>query len=207
MTKYDYLTRLKHHLQPLPNKERVAVIKHYEKVFADAGVENEANVIASLGLPAKLAKQILEKNPHTITGAVNQTKNSVDRAKRNINRNNSRNKSCLEVGLMMLGIFIGAALLTLVLLAFALFVMGALVFMAAGGVALICISCPYIISTTSLGLLLLGLGIMCASLPVLVFMPAINFVFFVIKKAVAWASAFLSGLLESKRKGKAAVNK
>ena len=205
MTKYDYLTRLKHHLQPLPYKERVAVIKHYEKVFADAGVENEGAVIAKLGLPAKLAQKILESNPHTLAGAVKQTKKNVSDAKRNISKNKSRNKSCLAAGLMMLGIFLGVAVLALVLLAFAFFVVGALVCMAAGGIALICISCPYIVTATSLGLLLLGLGIMCISFPVLIFMPSVNFVFFVIKKVVAWASDFLNMILKGERK--AAVKK
>ena len=92
MTKYDYLTRLKHHLQPLPNKERAAVIKHYEKIFDDAGVENEAKVIAKLGLPSRLAQRIIDSNPHTISGAVNQTKKNVNDARRKISSNNSKNR-------------------------------------------------------------------------------------------------------------------
>ena len=205
MTKYDYLTRLKHYLQPLPNKERAAIIKHYEKVFADAGVENEANVIASLGLPAKLAQKILESNPHTLSGAVKQTRQNVGDVRRNMTKRKSGNKSCAAAGVMMLGIFLGITVLALVMLAFAFLVVGALVCIAAGGIALICISCPYIVTSTSLGLFLLSLGIMCISLPVLVFMPSVNFVFFVVKKVAAWASRFLNTILKGERK--AAVKK
>ena len=45
MTKYDYLSKLKAYLHPLPAKERNAALRYYDKYFTDAGPENEYNVI------------------------------------------------------------------------------------------------------------------------------------------------------------------
>ena len=56
MTKYDYLTKLKHYLQPLPTKERNAAMKYYEKYFNDAS--NKPNNFISY----KKLKALMRRN-------------------------------------------------------------------------------------------------------------------------------------------------
>lgn len=62
MNKYDFLSRLRNALSPLPQEERDAAMNYYEEFFTDAGEDNEQSVIASLGTPEELAKQIIEEN-------------------------------------------------------------------------------------------------------------------------------------------------
>lgn len=59
MNRSDYINRLQACLYPLPPEEREAALEFYNEYFDDAGSENEARVIAELGPPEELAKQIL----------------------------------------------------------------------------------------------------------------------------------------------------
>lgn len=80
MNKYDFLSRLRNALSPLPQEERDAAMNYYEEFFTDAGEDNEQSVIASLGAPEELAKQIIEENnrenPTYNNGAVGAADNS-----------------------------------------------------------------------------------------------------------------------------------
>ncbi len=62
MNKYDFLSRLRTALSPLPQEERDAAMSYYEEFFSDAGEDNEQSVIASLGTPEDLAKSIIDEN-------------------------------------------------------------------------------------------------------------------------------------------------
>lgn len=62
MNKYDFLSRLRSALSPLPREERDAAMNYYEEFFSDAGEDNEQAVIASLGSPEELAKSIVDEN-------------------------------------------------------------------------------------------------------------------------------------------------
>lgn len=62
MNKYDFLSRLRNALSPLPQEERDAAMNYYEEFFSEAGAENEQSVIASLGSPEELAKSIIDEN-------------------------------------------------------------------------------------------------------------------------------------------------
>lgn len=62
MNKYDFLSRLKAALSPLPQEERDAAMSYYEEFFSDAGEDNEQSVIASLGTPEELARSIIDEN-------------------------------------------------------------------------------------------------------------------------------------------------
>ena len=202
MTKYDYLTQLKHYLQPLPLKERNAAMQYYEKYFKDAGPENERYVIMNLGTPKQLADHILKKHRRTISGMVHETRNNVRSAKSRMNEKQKKNSVFLTI--------FGTPVLILVIIAFvvlmalfALVVAGALVFMAACGIMLTAMSVPYITSVTSVALVTLGISLILIAVPVLVFMPAMNFVFYVIKKATVGGFA----LFNKQIKGKAAAKK
>lgn len=58
MDKRDFLNRLQEQLNDLTSEERREALEYYEEYFADAGEENEADVLLSLGSPEQVAKQI-----------------------------------------------------------------------------------------------------------------------------------------------------
>jgi|ADurb_Total_1213_FD_contig_21_3927271_length_972_multi_7_in_0_out_0_2 uncharacterized membrane protein len=59
MTKNEYLNELASHLISLPKEERDMAIRFYDEYFMDAGEENEQIVMAELGKPFNLAKNII----------------------------------------------------------------------------------------------------------------------------------------------------
>lgn len=58
MDKREYLDRLRMQLSDLTFEERGEALEYYEEYFADAGEENEEEVILSLGAPEQVAEQI-----------------------------------------------------------------------------------------------------------------------------------------------------
>ncbi len=60
MNKGEFLGRLKELLSDLSAGEREEALLYYEEYFADAGEENEADVLASLVSPEQVARQIKE---------------------------------------------------------------------------------------------------------------------------------------------------
>lgn len=58
MDRYEFMWKLKSLLNELPVQEREEALQYYEDYFEDAGKENEADVIASLGSPEKVAENI-----------------------------------------------------------------------------------------------------------------------------------------------------
>lgn len=60
MNKKEFLENLNYLLSDLAAGEREEALLYYEDYFADAGEENEAEVIASLDSPEQVAKQIKE---------------------------------------------------------------------------------------------------------------------------------------------------
>ena len=59
MNKETFLQELRKSLKVLPQQDRDEAVEFYEEYFDEAGVENEASVIAELGEPKVLAKKIL----------------------------------------------------------------------------------------------------------------------------------------------------
>jgi uncharacterized membrane protein len=58
MNRAEFIERLTACLGDVPQTEREEAIQYYNDYFDDAGAENEAGVIASLGTPEELAKEI-----------------------------------------------------------------------------------------------------------------------------------------------------
>lgn len=58
MDKREFLNRLQMQLADLTSDERREALEYYEEYFADAGEENEADVLISLGAPEQAAEQI-----------------------------------------------------------------------------------------------------------------------------------------------------
>ncbi len=202
MTKYDYLSRLKRYLQPLPAKERNAAIRYYDKYFTDAGPENEQNVILSLGNPKALADRIISNDPHSFSGMMNATKNNVKKAQNKMDAS-QRKMSCFFT-IILFPVWGGIIFLFLLaLVIFALFIVGTLVLSAVCGIALLCMSFPYLSNLLSVGIVLIGISLILMSVPILLFLPAINFIFFVIKTSITKFINIFNTLLS----GKAVVSK
>ncbi|MGN1481046.1 DUF1700 domain-containing protein [Porcipelethomonas sp.] len=182
MTKYDYLSKLNHYLQPLPPKERNAAIKYYDKYFIDAGIENEYNVIASLGSPKVLAEKILN-NRHGFSGMINETKSNVSKANKKMT--SSQRRFLLLMAVVLFPVW-GGILLLIMLAVLGLFAAAAM-FLAGlfiGGIAVFCMGIPYLFDTLSIGLFLVGTGIAMSSLTFIIFNPVIKFVAFIFKSIV-----------------------
>ena len=60
MSRTEFMNQLKNLLWDIPECEREEALNYYEDYFDDAGAENEAQVIASLGSPEKVAAIIKE---------------------------------------------------------------------------------------------------------------------------------------------------
>ena len=63
MNKHEYLSELKKHLSSFSEEERKSALDFYEEYFEDAGEGREADIIAELGDPEKLAETIKEGSP------------------------------------------------------------------------------------------------------------------------------------------------
>lgn len=59
MTKTEYMKELSRRLRPLPKEDFQKAIDYFEEYFADAGPENEAQVIEDLGTPEFAARQLV----------------------------------------------------------------------------------------------------------------------------------------------------
>lgn len=60
MNRIDFMARLSLLLSDLPESERAEAVQYYEDYLNDAGVENEEEVLRSLGTPEELAASIRE---------------------------------------------------------------------------------------------------------------------------------------------------
>ena len=54
MTKYEFLGDLSRLLKDLPEEERKQALHYYEDYFADAGEDNEQEVLNELGSPENM---------------------------------------------------------------------------------------------------------------------------------------------------------
>ena len=58
MNRIEFMAELERLLADMPQEERQAAVQYYADYFADAGEENEAEVIRELGRPRKVAESI-----------------------------------------------------------------------------------------------------------------------------------------------------
>ncbi|MGT2715336.1 DUF1700 domain-containing protein [Streptococcus respiraculi] len=61
MTRSDYITQLQKYLKRLPAEDYQEAMEHFNEYFDEAGLENEAQVIAELGSPKQAAREILDQ--------------------------------------------------------------------------------------------------------------------------------------------------
>lgn len=67
MTKYEFLGDLSRLLKDLPEEERKQALHYYEDYFADAGEDNEQEVLNELDSPENIAELIKADSPDEIT--------------------------------------------------------------------------------------------------------------------------------------------
>ena len=67
MTKYEFLGDLSRLLKDLPEEERKQALHYYEDYFADAGEDNEQEVLNELGSPENIAELIKADSPDETT--------------------------------------------------------------------------------------------------------------------------------------------
>ncbi len=58
MNRLEFMKQLARLLDGLPREEKIEILKYYNGYFDDAGVENEADIIAQLGSPEKVAAEV-----------------------------------------------------------------------------------------------------------------------------------------------------
>lgn len=80
MNRSEYIKALNEFLSDLPDDERAGAISYHEELFDDAGAENEAQVIESLGSPRDVADTILKDSGMLAVQSMNasQNKNNSD---------------------------------------------------------------------------------------------------------------------------------
>ena len=62
MSKEEFLSQLEHQLSGMPENEKQEALQYYRDYFEDAGKEKEGEVLAALGSPEDVARNIREEN-------------------------------------------------------------------------------------------------------------------------------------------------
>lgn len=91
MTKNEYLARLKSCLECIDASEREAAVQFYTEYFEDAGEENAEKVMAELGSPEKLARDIIKQSAGSAPHLPRRRNGSL---RRSIHRHTCRNHKC-----------------------------------------------------------------------------------------------------------------
>ena len=78
MTKYEFLGDLSRLLADLPEEERKQALHYYEDYFADAGEDNEQDVLKELGSPEEIAVQIKNDGAEDISYGDSASSHAAD---------------------------------------------------------------------------------------------------------------------------------
>lgn len=182
MNKYEYLAQLRAGLATLSQEERDAAMSYYEEFFSDAGEENEQAVIASLGSPDELAKSIINgsKGDEANENEAAQQEESAASGFTPPPTNGQQTQKwtggqiALVIVLLVLScpIWIGVVAgvcggLIGLIAGFG----GAAIGVAVGGIFSFGTGVGALFSEPLYGLMLIGIGLICASLGPLVFYP------------------------------------
>lgn len=190
MNKEEYMRRLAEALTGVPQSEKEEALQYYNDYFDDAGVENEQDVMNSLGDPEKLAETIRKEQ-----GGQQDTYNGDSYAEDSYmgttgGEDTEEKKNKLSGGVIAL-IVILAILASPIILSLAVAVISAIVGVLAGIfsaivaiiaviAALICVAIALIITAIAIGVVspfgavvLSGIGIMIAAICVFLIMAVV----------------------------------
>ena len=162
MTKKEFLSRLKSCLSPLSQEERDNAVRYYEEFFEDCESEEEA--LKQLGSPEEIANQILKEN------GINTENKATDKA---LEKEKSKNMGLIIlIVILTFPLWIGAVAALFGLTVAALAVGFALnVAFIAVGVTCIGVGAFLLFTNISVGLVMLGVGLVAISLFVLAILP------------------------------------
>lgn len=183
MTRQEYIAQLTAQLFELPEEEREAAVEYYDGYIADAGEENEAQVLQELGTPQQLADAIKRE-----TKSAEEEGAAADYS-RTTGLHNTRAaygmpfapsgtaKRKLSGGMLLLVILtfplwisvlatVGALLFSMVILvaAVAVALVAGAVGLLAGGIAGVVVSIGTLITVPLEGLLGMGAALVCVGL-------------------------------------------
>ena len=193
MNKFEYLSKLKNNLMSLPAKEREAAVRYYGNYFDDAGLSNEQDVIASLGSPENLAHKILN-NSNKLSLTEKKTKKEVKAVRQKLN---SR-QTIIAVLLVIFTFPVwGSVIAAAAGIIFGLFIAIAAVLLGfiSGGILLFCMGVANIVNVISIGLVLIGVGMILGSIPFLLFLPLTSLWLKLLKGVLLCFAALINKIL------------
>lgn len=211
MNRAEFMERLRELLSDISESEREEALNYYEDYFDDAGIENEQEVIASLGSPEKVAKTIRDGlNDHDgEQGEFSETgfQGYGDSPKDEVGYHgkvklSDRLKNLGTPGLILILILAIFAMPTLgrifiriigVLLAIIIGVLVALFAVAAAGVALIIgggavfgAAVPTLVIEPAVGVLMFGCSFLLVGIGILLMIAGIWILWKVLPRLVRW---------------------
>ena len=178
MSRVEFMNQLKNLLWDIPEGERAEALNYYEDYFDDAGVENEAQVIAALGSPEKVAATIKDglKEGAKEQGEFSESGFSYNDAPKNeVGHREEPQKRRLADRIKGLGT--GGMILLLILAIFALPILGPVVIGIVGAVfGMIAAAAAVLCSLIIVGIVLLvaGASVFAASIASLVVTPSVG---------------------------------
>ena len=201
MTRNDFMNKLKSLLQEMPESEREEALQYYNDYFDDAGIDNEQEVLESLGSPEQVAASIkddimgMNDGEFTEKGFKNFNENmnevsvvSLDKKSKynntgsdNSDNNNKRfdknaeakNKEDNTVLIIVLCILLSPLIISAfsVILSAVAGVIGVLI-----GIVAVLISCAVVFVVTSIVCLILGFMTMSKSIIAGILLVGVTFV-------------------------------
>ena len=215
MSRVEFMNQLKNLLWDIPEGEREEALNYYEDYFDDAGVENEAQVITSLGSPEKVAAMIKEglkeeakeQGEYSETGYTGYGQNQKDEV---IAYGNDKKKKSFSDRVKGLGT--GGMILVLILAIFALPILGpvgigilsaifgilvaaavvlfilviiGIAFLVAGA-SIFALAVANLLVTPAIGIMLLGLSLLIIGIGILITIAGIKVVTKVIPPIIRW---------------------
>lgn len=203
MTRIEFLAELSRKLDKLPKEEFENVLRYYDEVFLDAGVDKEDETAENLGSIDEIARQILIDNniapdgepEYFVQEKINNQKNQAQNNSSNYNANNTFNnqnyayKKKSDLGWKIAVIILTfpiwlPIIITLAALAFALVITAISLVFALIVTAVACVVGGIVILFTEpfLGMIVLGIGLVAAGIISLVGVPFFKWAFSLIKK-------------------------
>lgn len=226
MSRAEFMEKLRALLADVEENEREEALNYYEDYFDDAGVENEQEVIDSLGSPEKVAKTIKDglNDSHGETGEFSETGFSGygDSVKNEVGQREVQGRRKLfdrirglgtsgMILVLILAIFalpiLGPVLITIMSVLFAvlgtaaaLLFTGAIVGVALviAGVAVFAAAFPAFVVSPAAGILTLGLSLLLAGIGILLTILGIWLVWKLIPPIIRWIVRSLQRIFSKK---------
>ena len=215
MSRTEFMNQLKNLLWDIPEGEREEALNYYEDYFDDAGVENEAQIITSLGSPEKVAaiikeglkEEAKEQGEYSETGYTGYGQCQKDEV---IAYGNDKKKKSFSDRVKGLGT--GGMILVLILAIFALPILGpvgigilsaifgilvatavvlfilviiGIAFLVAGA-SIFALAVANLLVTPAIGIMLLGLSLLIIGIGILITIAGIKVVTKVIPPIIRW---------------------